>query len=125
AIEPLVQACGVDFLEVADPYDTDRFRELLREADAYTRRPDGGVAVLVSRHGCIMDPAVRKEQPAWVVTINDKCIGCRKCVDAFECPALLMDADGQVARVNRDRCIGCGTCIPVCPVDAIVKEDAP
>jgi indolepyruvate ferredoxin oxidoreductase alpha subunit len=123
AIEPLVRACGVDFLEVCDPYQQERFEALLRQADAHARSADGGVAVLVSRHGCLMESAVRKGQDAFLVTVNEKCIACRKCVDQFECPALLMDEESGRAGVNRDRCVGCGTCIPVCPVDAIVKGE--
>ncbi|MEA3544790.1 MAG: thiamine pyrophosphate-dependent enzyme [Thermodesulfobacteriota bacterium] len=123
AIEPLVKASGVDFLEICDPYDNVLFEALLRQADDYIRSPDGGVAVLIARHGCIMDPAVRKAQDSFLVTINGKCIGCRICVDKFECPALCMDEENNVAVVNQDRCIGCGTCIPVCPVDAIIREE--
>jgi indolepyruvate ferredoxin oxidoreductase alpha subunit len=122
AIEPLVKASGVEFLHVCDPYDHERFELLLKQADAYTRSADGGVAVLISRHGCIMGPSVRKGQESFLVTINGDCVGCRKCVDAFECPALFMDSDSNLAVVNQDRCIGCGTCIPVCPVAAIIKE---
>jgi len=122
AIEPLVKASGVEFLEVCDPYDSERFELLLKQADDYIRSPEGSVAVLISRHGCIMDPRVRKGQEVSVIRINDKCIGCRKCTNAFECPALIFDAENEVALVDQDRCIGCGTCIPVCPVDAIVKE---
>lgn len=123
AIEPLVKASGVEFLEVCDPYDNQRFEALLKQADSYIRRPEGGVAVLISRHGCIMDPRVRKSQPAAIIKVDDKCIGCRKCVDAFECPALFMDNENSIAVVDQDRCIGCGTCIPVCPVDAIIREE--
>lgn len=123
AIEPLVKACGVEFLEVCDPYDKERFEALLKQADAYTRSDEGGVAVLISRHGCLMEPAVRKGQEAFLVTVNEACIGCRKCVDAFECPALAMDAETGKANVNQDRCVGCGTCIPVCPVDAIIQGE--
>jgi len=123
AIEPLVKACGVAFLETCDPYDHERFETLLKNADTYLRSDKGGVAVLISRHGCIMDPRVRKNQAATIVRINDKCIGCRKCTNAFECPALIFDEEGRVAQVDRDRCIGCGTCIPVCPVDAIGREE--
>ncbi|RLB71933.1 MAG: indolepyruvate oxidoreductase [Deltaproteobacteria bacterium] len=122
-IEPLVKASGVDFIETCDPYDNRRFEALLRKADAYIRSPEGGVAVLIAQHGCIMDPAVRKAQDSFLVTIKDNCIACRICVDKFECPALSMDKDKNLAVVNQDRCIGCGTCIPVCPVDAIVKEE--
>jgi indolepyruvate ferredoxin oxidoreductase alpha subunit len=122
AIEPLVKASGVDFLEVCDPYDSQAFEALLRKADAYIRSDDGGVAVLISRHGCIMEPGVRKSQAATIVHINDKCIGCRKCTNAFECPALIFDEENKVALVDGDRCIGCGTCLPVCPVAAIERE---
>lgn len=123
AIEPLVKAAGVEFLEVCNPYENEKFEDLLKNADDYIRSPQGGVAVLIARHGCIMDPAVRKAQDSFLVTIKDSCIACRICVDKFECPALSMDKDKNLAVVNQDRCIGCGTCIPVCPVDAIIKEE--
>lgn len=122
AIEPLVRASGVEFLEVCDPYDQPRFAQLLRRADDHIRAPQGGAAVIISRHGCLMDPSVRKSQERFLVTVNAACIACRKCVEQFECPALLMDADTGKARVDQDRCVGCGTCIPVCPVDALIKE---
>jgi len=122
AIEPIVKACGVDFLEACDPYDQGAFEALLCQADQYTRSPEGGVAVLVSRHGCMMERSVLKAQLSYLVTINTECIGCRKCVDAFECPALFMDEASGKAAVNQDRCVGCGTCVPVCPVAAIIKE---
>ncbi|MCW9050561.1 MAG: indolepyruvate ferredoxin oxidoreductase subunit alpha [Deltaproteobacteria bacterium] len=125
AIEPLVKASGVVFIETCDPYDSERFDALLKRADSYIRSPEGGVAVLISRHGCVMDPAVRKTQDSHLVTILDSCIGCEKCTGAFECPALYMDRENHVAVVDQDRCIGCGTCIPVCPVNAIVRETKP
>ena len=124
ALEPLIKACGVDFIEVCDPYDKERFEKLLREADGYSRSENGGVAVLISRHGCLMDPIVRKKQEAPMVIITDDCIGCGTCVEDFECPALSMDKLSDIARVDGDRCHGCGTCIPVCPVDAIKEGKA-
>jgi indolepyruvate ferredoxin oxidoreductase, alpha subunit len=123
AIEPLVKAAGVDFIESCDPYNHERFRELLKKADAHTRKEDGGVAVLISRHGCLMDPAVRKAQEQPPVIITDECLGCGLCVNGFECPALSMDEENELALVNPDRCNGCGTCIPVCPVQAIITEE--
>ncbi len=123
AIEPLVKASGVEFLECCDPYDQAGFETLLKQADDYIRSPQGGVAVLISRHGCIMTPGVRKNQESSHIAILDNCIGCGKCVGAFECPALSMDKEKKIAVVDHDRCIGCGCCIPVCPVNAIVKEE--
>jgi len=122
-IEPLVKASGVDFMDVCNPYDNEKFESLLEEADKYIRSPEGGVAVIIARHGCIMDPLVRKAQDSFLVTINESCVGCRICVNKFECPALFMDKENKFAVVDQDRCIGCGTCIPVCPVAAIVKQE--
>ena len=124
AIEPLVKAAGVEFLESCDPYNHERFENLLKKADAHTRSDGGGVAVIISRHGCLMDPVVRKQQDAPPVTITEECLGCGICVDTFECPALSMSEEDGIARVDLDRCHGCGTCIPVCPVGAIIEEDA-
>ncbi len=125
AIEPLVSACGVDYLEVCDPYDQLRFEHLLKQADDHIRRPDGGVAVLIARHGCVMDPVVRKAQASTIVKILASCIGCGKCTGHFECPALSLDRERKLAVVDVDRCSGCGCCIPVCPVAAIVPQEAP
>lgn len=121
-LEPLVRASGVDFLEVCDPYDRDAFETLLRRADQHIRSPEGGVAVLISRHGCMMERGVLSAQQSWKVSITSQCISCGQCVNAFECPALRMDEASGKAVVDQDRCVGCGTCIPVCPVDAIIKE---
>ena len=119
-IEPLVSACGVDFLDVCDPYDQPHFEQLLKDADRHIRQADGGVAVIIARHGCIMDPAVRKNQSCQKIMILDTCIGCGKCTGHFECPALTLDREKKLAVVDLDRCSGCGCCIPVCPVAAIV-----
>ncbi|MCD6527628.1 MAG: 4Fe-4S binding protein [Desulfuromonas sp.] len=123
AIEPLVKASGVNFLECCDPYDNDDFETLLKQADTHIRKPDGGVAVLISRHGCLMERHVARAQPRFKIDITDDCIGCRRCVEAFECPALVMNEATTVAEIDQDRCIGCGTCIPVCPVKAIIKGE--
>lgn len=123
AIEPLVMASGVEFIESCDPYNHMRFEELLKKADTHTRSEEGGVAVLISRHGCLMTPAVRKAQEAPPVIITDDCLGCGLCVDTFECPALSIDKENEVAVVDPDRCHGCGTCIQVCPAQAIVEEE--
>ena len=122
AIEPLVRASGVEFLESCDPYDSATFEQLLRAADAHIRSAAGSVAVLISRHGCMMERGVIQSQQHFSMSITDACIGCRRCVDAFECPALGMDTHAGIAVIDQDRCIGCGTCIPVCPVAAIKGE---
>lgn len=109
-------------MECCDPYDSHRFEDLLREADTHIRSETGSVVVLISRHGCMMTPGVLQQQPRYAMSITSGCIACRRCVDAFECPALSMDTENGIAVIDQDRCVGCGTCIPVCPVNAIKGE---
>lgn len=123
AIEPLVKASGVGFIESCDPYDTDKFEQILNQADAYTRSENGGVAVVISRRPCIMNPAAKKAAFSGWVRVSDDCIGCGECIDGFECPAIFMDEETKTAVIDDDRCIGCGNCIAVCPVEAIVAKE--
>ncbi len=53
SLEGLVKGCGVRYLKVMDPYDMKGFMRELRRAVKYTREPDGGIAVLISRYPCI------------------------------------------------------------------------
>jgi indolepyruvate ferredoxin oxidoreductase alpha subunit len=126
-ISDLVKACGAGFLRLADPYDVPAFMELLREADAYCRRPAGGVAVVIAQHPCVLDQEARRSQAAYIMQVTADCTGCRHCLDEFECPALSLDeGDGRVV-IDAARCIGCGVCVHVCPEGAItaVPEGRP
>ena len=121
-IPDLVRGSGVAFLRECDPYELDEFMNHLKDADAYCRSDDGGVAVIISKHPCIMDRDARTEQPRYEVFITDACIGCKVCIEQFECPALEYDEETEKVRVNENICIGCGVCETVCPVDAIAVE---
>ena len=123
AIEPLVRAAGVDFLEVCDPYDGTTLAQTLQQANRHIRSENGSVAVVISRRPCIMSPGSKKTRKSVVMSISDECVGCGVCVSEYECPALSLGAESGVAVIDQDRCIGCATCIDVCPVQAIeVKE---
>jgi nitroreductase/NAD-dependent dihydropyrimidine dehydrogenase PreA subunit len=51
--------------------------------------------------------------------IEDKCIGCERCVAV--CPAFVLEMAEEKSRVVRkDWCIGCGHCGAVCPSEAIL-----
>jgi indolepyruvate ferredoxin oxidoreductase alpha subunit len=53
SLEELVKGCGVKYIRVVNPYD---IKDMVREAKKaykYTKQPDGGMAVLISRYPCI------------------------------------------------------------------------
>lgn len=114
SIPELVRACGVGFVEVTDPYDQELFREVLRKAHAHTLAQDGGVAVVIADRPCVLyDPAPLQQDPIPVV-ITEECDGCRYCLEAFECPALVLSPGGGRVDVDRAICVDCGQCIDAC-----------
>lgn len=121
-IPEIVRASGVRHLKEIDAYDVEAMRAALREADAFIRSPEGGIAVLIAKHPCIVNRAARQAQTVFAMGITDDCVGCRACIDAFECPALLFDDEENRARIDQNRCIGCGVCVHVCPSGAIRAE---
>jgi len=122
-ISDLVRASGVRFLEECDPYDLDAFTSLLKEADRFCRSDEGGVAVVIAKHPCIMDREARENQPRYRVVVTDECTGCQVCIKRFECPSLVFDDASEKVFVDQNSCIGCGVCEAVCPLGAIVVEE--
>jgi indolepyruvate ferredoxin oxidoreductase alpha subunit len=122
-IPDLVQACGVRFVRVADPYDQKPFEALLKEAQAFTQSPEGGVAVIIADRPCILydrTPVVESPVP---VVITEECDGCRYCVEAFECPALVLRPDKSRVDIDYRVCVDCGQCIDACYKGFIVPRE--
>lgn len=114
SIPDIVRACGVTFVEVTDPYDQETFRQTLRRAYEHTQSEEGGVAVVVADRPCVLyDPSPLREHPVPVVVTED-CDGCRYCVEAFECPALVLAPDRSRVDVDETLCVQCGQCIDAC-----------
>ncbi len=113
-IPDLVKACGVKYVRVADPYDQEPFETLLKDAQAFAQSPGGGVAVIIADRPCVLyDDTPVKENPIPVVVTED-CDGCRYCVEAFECPALVLRADKSRVDIDYRTCVDCGQCIDAC-----------
>jgi len=124
-IEPLVRGCGVKFCRLADPYELPAFIALLKEALTWSR--EHGPAVVIARHPCLLDRRSRAPgSPRPPATVGDACDGCGFCLNHFECPALVSDADGGRVRVDPLLCTGCGVCRHVCPKGALgIAEESP
>jgi indolepyruvate ferredoxin oxidoreductase alpha subunit len=121
SLEALVAACGARLCGVVDPFDTAALRAALRAAEAHTRTPDGGVAVVIARRPCVLDAAPPERIP---VAVTEACVACNVCTALFECPALLRDATTGLVTVDAETCIACGSCVPSCPHGAIVPQTA-
>ena len=126
-LERLVSGCGVDFIEIVDPYDHEAFTDVLKRADAYVRGDEGTVAVVIARHPCVLHD--RQGPIAHLDVDQDACNGCYLCVSHFECPAIVphnQDAARKKDRyvtIDRSLCIDCGTCAPSCPKGAFVPVE--
>lgn len=120
-LEKAIAGCGVDFIEVVDPYDLKAMNALLKRAGKYVKDPSGGIAVIIARHPCVI--AYRKEAlPCQKkITVNEDCVECNFCLDRFECPALYKDGETGRTAVDQALCVGCGVCLDVCPKGAIVE----
>ncbi|MCP4666252.1 MAG: indolepyruvate oxidoreductase, partial [Deltaproteobacteria bacterium] len=76
SLERVVAGCGVDFIEVVDPYDIKAMGGLMKKATQYVKDPDGGIAVIIARHPCVI--AYREEAipVRKKVMITEDCVEC-------------------------------------------------
>jgi len=123
SLERSVAGCGVDFIEVVDPYDIEKTTNMIKKAADYVAGTDGGVAVVIARHPCVI--AYRQEAipQKKVVMITDDCTECNFCLDRFECPAIYHDEELGRMDINREICSDCGVCLQICPIGAIVEVE--
>jgi indolepyruvate ferredoxin oxidoreductase alpha subunit len=95
---------------------------LIKKAARYANDPEGGIAVIIARHPCLIayrEAAVSERKQ---VRVTEDCVECDFCLDRFECPALFKDPRLGRTAVNPALCVQCGVCIQVCPKGAIVEE---
>lgn len=111
-IAKVLSAMGVNYIKTADPLDLDAAKEaVLGAVEA------GGVSAVIFQSPCI---AVVPPQPAYRVD-EDKCIGCKRCINELGCPAIVFDGANKKAAIEKGLCYGCSICAQVCPVSAIGK----
>ena len=80
------------------------------------------MAVLVADRPCrLYDPTPIREHPVPVL-VTEECDGCRFCIEAFECPALVLVPDRSRVEIDRKVCVDCGQCIDACYKGFIVAD---
>jgi indolepyruvate ferredoxin oxidoreductase alpha subunit len=144
SIEELVKGCGVKYIRVLNPYDIKGMIREVSKAYEYTKKPDGGMAVLIARYPCIIYqkeqlkvnpikveirhiPPPEKGLPQVKSGAMDKsllpvfqdevCGQCDTCM--IQCPegAISKTEDGYV--IDYNKCTGCRVCVQECPTSAI------
>lgn len=120
----LCRALGVEWVQVADPYDVGATHRVLEAAAAHP-----GVSVVITNRPCVEAP-VKIRRPPFAVTAG-ACTACQACM-AIGCPALVWTAEQYEGRfkvsIDPGLCSGCAICPQLCPAGAIAPippEPAP
>lgn len=121
-IPDLVRACGIKFLRQADPYAQEEFEKILKEAESFSQATDGGIAVIVAERPCVLNDRTPIDAHPIRVEVTDECDGCKYCLVAFECPALVMNVKTNKVEINYQTCVDCGQCIDACYKGFIVES---
>ena len=121
SLERVVAGCGVDFVEVVDPYDIKAMTKLLKKATEYVNSSTGGIAVIIARHPCVIAYPKEAITERKSVMVTDDCMECNFCLERFECPALYHDEELGRTNINQSLCTQCGVCLQICPKGAIVE----
>ena len=120
SIPKILEAVGVNPIIEVDPFDQEKAVAAVKEADAAP-----GVSAIIFKSPCIsIAGKLGYKFPGTKSVDNEKCIGCRKCINELGCPALSLSTKTnskgkQLVEVDKSLCTGCGLCAGVCPVKAI------
>lgn len=119
-LEGAVKGCGVKWLKTTEAYDISDSRALVKEAWEYARTNEEP-AVLIFRHPCML---LKEKQAVIPVKVDpEKCIGCKFCINFFNCPGLVFDEKTKKAYIDERFCVKCGVCVNVCPHGAILATE--
>lgn len=113
SIEKIVEAIGVEFLEVINPLNIKKSEKIFQDALKFD-----GVAVVISKYPCMLIKDTKKKKQVVVDINSDKCDKCLDCLTELTCPAIYMADDGSI-NIDSAACKGCTVCIQMCDEKAI------
>lgn len=119
-IDSVVSGCGVNYVKTLEAYDVEEGKKLVKDAWEYAKAHQEP-AVLIFKHPCML---LREKQDKIPMKVDpEKCIGCKFCINFFNCPGLVFDEAGKKAYIDERFCVSCGVCSKVCPHGAIVAME--
>lgn len=124
SIPEIVRACGIEFIEEADPYEMEKFVSILRSAGKFAADKNGAIAVVISKRPCLMDRRQPDAQVRRKAAVTHMCNACEFCCTQFECPAMKPGGEKKPVRIDEEMCTGCGVCVSVCPHQALEIRDS-
>ncbi|MDP6179615.1 MAG: thiamine pyrophosphate-dependent enzyme, partial [Desulfatiglandales bacterium] len=80
-LERVVAGCGIDFIEVVDPYDFEKMTGVLKKSVDYVNEPEGGIAVIIARHPCVIAYREGAIPQKISVAVTEDCADCNFCLD--------------------------------------------
>ena len=110
-LEKLCKAMNINHVTVVDPYDLEKFEEVVKTEVARDE-----LSVIIAQSPCALLKDYIPQGKCYVDP--DKCRKCGKCLVAG-CPAIKKDKETGKAVIDDTMCNGCGLCMKNCPFDAI------
>ena len=117
-IRDLLKGIGIRFIKEVDPYQVKQLVARVKEAYHFTKKEDGGLAAIIADHPCVLYDDKNSSQRLPEVEVTTSCSGCKACLAALDCPALVENGAGRV-EIDKSLCVRCGVCIYACPQNSL------
>ncbi len=110
----LCRACGVEHIQVVNPFNQTEMYKALTEAISHPTP-----SVLITNQPCIFARGEKNKPRTPYQVVQDKCTRCNAC-ERVGCPAVLA---GELPAIDATACTGCSLCAQACKFNAIVRME--